>query len=151
MLRTWGQEDMKNHTARASIADELDGALTTDGRMLFRQGCGLEPGSDTLIEAAIDAADNLDWLDPAPHLENAQCPLVAVHAVDDDVIRPEQSRWLAESWPRAYQSRTLLTGLYSHSGELENQRGGGGLGGAITEVTTMLTVLNALMKTGTGG
>lgn len=149
MLRTWGNENMKALIPRQRIAKELGTALSDDGRQLFLQGCGLKPGGDPLIDAAIDAATHLDWLDPAPHLENARCPLVAVHAVDDDVIRPEQSQWLLESWPEGLESKRLLTGLYSHSGQLENEGRRRGLAPMASEVKTMLNVLSALMDCGT--
>ena len=103
-----------------------------------------------MIKGIIEDSPHLEWLDPRPHLQGVRCPLFAVHAADDDVIDPQQSEWLVAAAPKTINAQRLLTGLYSHSGQLEVGPEGSGSRGALGELRTMFKVLDALLDVAFG-
>lgn len=112
--RTWGKPAMKERAAHEEVARAIAARLPEDARELFLVGTGVAPGGPARIERALarGRADLLH-LDPAPACRAIKAPVTIVHGTDDDVIPHTHAAMLAAHIPHA---RTLLTGLYAHTG-----------------------------------
>lgn len=137
VLRTWGDDDARDHGAwtrpAAAIADDLDG----EERRLFELGVGIHPESAAAIETALSARD---WsaFDPRPAASELRCPLYVAHGVGDDVIPVQEAPKLAAAATLSPDVRLYLTRWFGHTGA-------GGLGGdAGEELRTMFGFLDAI-------
>ena len=113
---TWGQDKFKNKPAMTPIAEEIGKHFVGPARQLFLQGLGLATDGDEIITNGLESGTKLDWLEIRDDLQALSCPLLALHARQDDVIECEQSLSLEAQAPTAIRSEVILTGMYSHSG-----------------------------------
>src|SRR5688572_8808419 len=97
---TWGRAELKIGEARAVHARPLAEALAPAERAFFLEACGLAPGGEARVEAALAKAGNaFAWVDPRPHLAGVHPPVSIVHGRDDDVIPWTQAHLLARALP----------------------------------------------------
>lgn len=140
--RTWGRPELKEPGARDPIAHALAATLHADDREVFLLGCGLRPGAEAhlaRIEPRLDAL--YAFADPRPHLRHVRAPVALVHGRDDDVIPWFEAERLRDALPPGHPVKTLITGLYGHTGAaLPSPRE------IAAEVATMLRVIDALVS-----
>ena len=112
--RTWGRPEMKERAAHERVARAIAARLPEDARELFLVGTGVVEGGPQRIERALARGRaDLAHLDPTLACRAISAPVTIVHGRDDDVIPHTHAAMLAEHIPHA---RTLLTGLYAHTG-----------------------------------
>jgi pimeloyl-ACP methyl ester carboxylesterase len=112
--RTWGKPEMKQRDAHERVARAIAARLSEDARELFLIGTGVVEGGPARIERALERGRaDLAHLDPRSACRAITAPVTIVHGRDDDVIPHTHAAMLAEDIPHA---RTLLTGLYAHTG-----------------------------------
>lgn len=138
--RTWGRPEMKAEARYRPVAVALEADLPPAARPLFRAGCGLDPGGEALVEAAVARATDRGWLDPRPHLADIRCPVHVVHGAGDDVIPCAQAHALAAALPPAARAGTYVTGVYGHTG-----RALPAIPALAREARTMVAILQALI------
>lgn len=138
--RTWGRMELKRPGARWPIAQAIADDLPAEVRELFLTGCGLLPGSYTLVERGLDDAGSaFDFTDPRPHLGRVRAPVVIVHGRNDDVIPYTEADKLRAALPPGHPHRAFVTGFYDHTRSL--------LPGPLTlanEVRTLAGTLRAM-------
>jgi pimeloyl-ACP methyl ester carboxylesterase len=117
--RTWGKAELKEGRAREPHARAViaEHGLAEDEARTFLVGCGLEPGGEAMLEAALARlGDTMAWADPRPHLSRIAAPVTVVHGRDDDVIPFFEAEKLVRALPEGHPAELVLTGLYGHTG-----------------------------------
>ncbi len=145
--RTWGRAELKRPGARDPIAHAVGAGLHPDDREVFLLGCGLRPGGAAHLERALPGLDRAyAFTDPRPHLARVRAPVALVHGRDDDVIPWFEAERLAAALPAHHPTRTLVTGLYGHTGAARP-----GPRAVAHELRTMLRVVETLVAAPRGG
>ena len=150
--RTWGGPERRTPEARRAAADALASELPEAQRALFLTGCGLSEDTAAVGEASLDAlAAQLAWVDPRRDLAQVRCPVTIVHGADDDVIPYTHAAELAAAVPDAVPARTLVTGLFGHTGSPGLRELLGRAPAAARELARMVRILRALARTASRG
>lgn len=145
--RTWGRAELKAKGARDPIAHAIAEGLQPEDREVFLLGCGLRPGGGDHLESVMAKLDEAyAFADPRPHLAQVRAPVAIVHGRDDDVIPWFEAERLARALPRGLPTRTLITGLYGHTGSAwPSPRA------VLAELATMRRVIDSLVAGPRGG
>jgi pimeloyl-ACP methyl ester carboxylesterase len=117
--RTWGRSELKVGRAREPVARAViaERALEPSEARTFLVGCGLEPGGEAMLEAALArVGTTMAWADPRPYLARVVAPVTVVHGRDDDVIPFFEAEKLLRALPERHPAELILTGLYGHTG-----------------------------------
>lgn len=142
---TWGRPELKIGDRRSEHAAKVAAALALPSREqdLFLRACGLTPGGEDLLEAALARSrEAFAWADPRVHLGRMKPPVVIAHGRDDDVIPWLEAEKLARALPPGHPHETILTGLYGHTGAaLPSPRA------LAAEVRAMIRIVRALAST----
>ncbi len=139
--RTWGRAEFKARGARDPIAHELARGLRPEDRELFLLGCGLREGGETHLASVAAKLDEVyAFTDPRPHLARTRAPVAIIHGRDDDVIPWFEAERLEAALPVGHAVRTLVTGLYGHTGSARPSPSA-----VAEELATMLRVIDTLV------
>ncbi|MBI2389537.1 MAG: alpha/beta hydrolase [Deltaproteobacteria bacterium] len=115
--RTWGRAELKAKGARDPIAHAIAAGLSPEDREVFLLGCGLREGAPAWLERARERLEAAyAFTDPRPHLARVRAPVAILHGRDDDVIPWFEAHKLRAALPPSHPARTLLTGMYGHTG-----------------------------------
>lgn len=141
--RTWGHMELKAPGLLAPIVESVAARLPERQRDLFRVGCGVRPGTATLVgEALARAGAAFDFASPREALRALSCPVVVCHGRDDDVIPWTEAEKLHAALA-GRPSRLFVTGLYDHTGSaLPSPRA------VVAEVRTLLALARVLAAGG---
>ncbi len=142
--RTWGRPEFKRDGQADAVAREIAGSLDERARSLFARTTGIEPGADTLLEAALArAGSSLDWLASEPRARGVRIPTYVLHGADDDVIPHGHAETLGAMLPEKFLRGVHVTGLYGHTGSSIRAAGS-----AAHELKTLLGALGAIASAG---
>ena len=120
---TWGRPELKEERARTKIADAIAASLGPAEQQLFYIGCGLREGGAEHLDAGLRACgDAFAFANPRDALSRVKTPVVIVHGKDDDVIPWSEAEKLRDALPAGHPHRLLITGMYGHTGLIENRR-----------------------------
>lgn len=116
---TWGRPELKIGDRRRVHAEKVIAELRLADRHrdVFLRACGLAPGGEEMLEAALmRTGDAFAWVDPRPYLARMKPRVIVAHGRDDDVIPYLEADKLARALPADHPCETILTGLYGHTG-----------------------------------
>lgn len=140
--RTWGKPELKVGRAREPFALDVARAHGLEGplREAFLVGCGLAPGGEALVEAALSRLGAAyAWADPRPHLARVKPPVAIVHGRGDDVIPYFEAYKIRAALPAGHPHGLHVTGMYGHTGSaLPSPRA---LAGELATLARVLRVL----------
>lgn len=125
--RTWGRMELKTNGELGAIARELSKGLSTDEREPFLRGAGQLGDTESWLDEGLERArggDVFRFADPRPELARIQCRVAVVHGRDDDVIPYFEADKIARALRPECWSKTLITGLYGHTGTSRVSVGG---------------------------
>jgi len=145
--RTWGRAELKAKGARDPIAHAMAAELPPSEREVFLLGCGLREGAEAQLEAISGRLDELyAFTNPRPHLREVRAPVAILHGRDDDVIPWFDAEILRAALPPGHPARTLITGLYGHTGAATVSPGA-----LARELRTMAALIRTLVEAPRGG
>jgi len=115
--QTWVLESKPNKQQRREIAQPIAQQLSPENRKIFLQGCGLTEDWKKAADNAMKNMSQLDWLNNHTRISQMTCPLVAIHAMTDEIVPPEQAQKLYSHQQHHPFSQCYCTAIYGHSGQ----------------------------------
>jgi|GEM_PF-4097543 len=142
--QTWRLEPKPTIEELREVAMPIAQQLNAAEQQIFLHGCGLTKDWKAVSQRAMTSLKTLDWLNNHTRIALMKCPIVAVHAMTDEIVPVAQAQALYRYHAHHPHSRWYRTGIYGHSGQnTSNQIAPLAI---YRELRTLLAIIHRLTK-----